>query len=206
MTTPYVYVSDVSGYQGPASPPCRKLYWPAGLSRRGRRSCRRIRRCQARRSRSDAASRRSPAELSRTARIARQVEQVEALRGEQLDDVRRTNRTLIAGAEAHVLHRRPVHADLVRVGGDRVVVGVAVGQLQSRADPRTRASCTSGTRTSVNRSSTLVEPEMPIVAPPAPDSRFCDVGSSVTFVRRSQRFSMPNATLMLSVADGLLMP
>jgi hypothetical protein len=51
-----------------------------------------------------------------------------------------------------------------------------------------------------------VAPEIPIVAPPAPDSRSCDVGSSVTFFRLSRRLSTPNATLMLSEANGLLIP
>ena len=51
------------------------------------------------------------------ARIARQVEQVEALRGEQLDDVRRTHRTLIAAAELDVQDQAPSRApNLVRVG------------------------------------------------------------------------------------------
>ena len=125
------------------------------------------------------------ADQIRTARIARQVEQVEALRREQLHDVRRPNRALIAAAEADVLHGRPVRADLVCVARDRIVVGVAIRQLQRRAGPRTACPAPAARAASVNMSSTLVEPDSPIVAPPAPDSRSCDVGSSVTFFRRS---------------------
>ena len=65
------------------------------------------------------------------ARIAIHVEQVEALRREQLDDVRRAHRTLIARAEPDVLDRRPVAAELVGVGLDaRAVVGVAIRRVE----------------------------------------------------------------------------
>ena len=103
------------------SPPCRKLYWPAGLSRlcpTGWTATHRFRHsaCE------PVTRHRGLPWVIPTARVAVQVEQVEALRGEQLDDVRRTNRTLIAAAEPHVLYRRPVTADLVGVGRHRVVV------------------------------------------------------------------------------------
>src|SRR6185436_7629598 len=52
---------------------------------------------------------------SSTARIAVHVEQHEAPRREQLDDVRRTHRALVARAEADVFERRVLHAELVRV-------------------------------------------------------------------------------------------
>jgi len=63
------------------------------------------------------------------ARIAVDVEQVEALRGEQLDDVRRTDGGLVAATDLEGSHRRPVETDLVGVGVDVAVIRVAVGEV-----------------------------------------------------------------------------
>ena len=68
------------------------------------------------------------------ARIARRIEQVEALCREQLDDVGRTDRLLVAGTQADVRNRRPLEAKLVSVGLHAVtVVRVTVGGVEGQA-------------------------------------------------------------------------
>ena len=111
-------------------PPWRKLYWPAGLSSAFAPDLcppARPRRCTPPRSPPDrgfAAPQGSPVH----------VEQVEALRREQLDDVGRTDRTLVAAAQADVLDRRPLEAELVGVGLHAVaVVRVPVRGVERQA-------------------------------------------------------------------------
>src|SRR6185436_11316905 len=70
----------------------------------------------------------------RAAGIARGIEQVEALSREQLDDVGRTDRLLVAGAQANVGYRRPLEAELVSVGLHAIaIVRIAVGGVEREA-------------------------------------------------------------------------
>ena len=121
----------------------------------------------------------------RTAGIAGRVEQVEALRGEQLDDVGRTDRTLVAAAQADVGNRRPLEAELVGVGLDAVaVVGVAIGGVEREALGKRPGPARAGRGPPRTARSTLVAPLMPIVAPPEPASwpAVCSASTSLSSV------------------------